>query len=441
MAVNKTALVLAQHIRDIKVGPTHASSQESVLRCVLDILCAAAAAQDDKGVRAVQQSARHIYGDGHSDIWFSGRKSNAYGAVLANSTAAAALDLDDGYRKARGHPGAAVIPAAWSMLEALPSGVDKCEAFCSAVAAGYEAGVRMSIGRASYAPSGAWSAYAAIGAVGNLCKVSSTVIANAFGIAAQFSPALPGLAGLMGSDVKEGIAWGTVTGLSALKMAQSGFTGPVAIFDEVETFVPDKMLDGIGSALLIEGTYFKPYACCRHIHAPLDASAALLVASGVDIDQVQSMVVHTYLASFNLSNLAEPRTLIEAQYSIPFCVALSVLRGANALLPMRVESLGDVAVKRFARLISVRHDTELDGLFPERSPARVSITLRDGQTLVSPITDPRGDPHTALSYRELESKFTVATASLLDAERQTDVLHAVQGLRDGDIDTLRRAIE
>ena len=319
------------------------------------------------------------------------------------------------------------------MLHALPEGAPAGEEFLSAIVAGYEAGVRMAMGRLAYAPSGAWSPYAVIAAAGSLCRTRPEVMAQAFGIAAQTAPAFPGLAGLMGCDVKEAIPWGSVTGLAALHLAQEGFSGPAQIFDQPTLFAADRILDGLGDRPLIEGTYFKPFACCRHIHAPLDAYVALSAQRGIAVSDVMGVEVHTYRATFNLSNLPHPRTLVEAQYSVPYCLALCAVHGPSALVPMDVQLLNDNKVLAFARRVTLHHDTEIEQLFPARSPARVTVTLRGGVRLSSPVTDPRGDPSTPLSWEELQAKFLMATARALHPARQTEVLEAIRHLRDGDL--------
>src|SRR5204863_3940255 len=133
-------------------------------------------------------------------------------------------------------------------------------AFLAGIVAGYEIGVRVAVARPAYAPSGAWSPFAALAAAAAVRGTRVDALAHALGIAAQHAPALPGLAGLMGSDVKEGIAWGAASGMAALRLAESGFTGPLAIFDEVALYSAERLLAGLGGPPLIGGTYFKPYA-------------------------------------------------------------------------------------------------------------------------------------------------------------------------------------
>lgn len=432
-----TAWALAQYAAHANARPVSDATRHAVLKCLLDALGSAAAALDIPGVIAARQGAVRLLGDGEAPIWFTGSRGAVGAALLANSAATAALDLDDGYRRARGHPGAAVIPAALAVLGTRPDlGTDEVVA---SIVTGYEVALRIAMGRPSYAPSGAWSAYGVIAAIGRLQGASAAHIAHALAIAAQASPALPALAGLAGSDVKEGIPYGCLAGLAALEMATAGATGPTGIFDDPALFDARVILDGLGATPLIEGTYFKPFGCCRHIHGALDALLALRRQHPFEAEDIVGLEVYTYRATFNLANRAEPRSLVDAQYSVPFCLAAAAVGGENALLPLKESQLGDPRLLQLARRVTVHHDPEIEPLFPARSPSRVTVTLKGAQRLASPLVDPRGDPIRPMEGADLVAKFQQATAHTL-GEQQQAVLSAVEQFEQGDAAPLGQAL-
>jgi 2-methylcitrate dehydratase PrpD len=426
---------LARYVRALEPGELPEASREAALRCVLDLLACAAAGHTQSGVAAARAVACSQHAGEGAAIWFTGQRASPAGAAFANSAAASILDLDDGFRLARGHPGAAVIPAAL----AVATEATTAPAFLAAIVAGYEVGVRVAQGRPAYAPSGVWSPHAAIAAAGFLRGTAPGALAQALSIAAQCAPALPAKAGLAGSDVKEGIPFGVLAGLDALFLAESGFTGPLALLDDPAHFSGERITDGLGGAPCIDRTYFKPYACCRHVHAPLDAFAALLARERIAARDIAAIEVHTYSGTFNLSNLVEPRTLVELQYSVPFCLGVCVVHGAGALLPVDDAVLGDAAVREIARKVSLHRDPEIEARFPAQSPARVVVTTAAGR-FASPVVTPRGDPDDPLSWRELVAKFEAATGGTLGAARRQALLDAIDRLRAGELAPLRRAL-
>src|SRR5690348_15803061 len=80
-------------------------------RCILDLLGAAIAGVAMPSAVAARTMDGRVSGSGVQPIWCAVRCAPA-GALFYNVTAASALDIDDGNRAARGHPGACVIPAA-----------------------------------------------------------------------------------------------------------------------------------------------------------------------------------------------------------------------------------------------------------------------------------------------------------------------------------------
>lgn len=431
-----TALRLAQHVHAMARRPMSSATREAAVRCVLDLVGAAAMGFDTGAAVAARKAAVPLYGSGTSPIWFAAQSASPLGAIFANATAGAALDADDGVRIARGHPGSAVIPAAWS---ALGERDDDAERFLLAIVAGYEAAIRMALARLAFSSSGTWSPYGVIGAVAALRDASPDVIANAFGIAAQGAPAMKGLAGRMGSDVKEGIPFGAAAGFAAIELSAAGFSGPPQIFDEASLFNAAAVLANLDGAPLIEQAYFKPYACCRHLHAPIDAYRDLVRQHDFAAGDVERVDVHTYQGTFNLGNKPAPATMIEAQYSVPYCLAVCAVRGHEALLPME-EKLDEPDVLAWARRVVLHMDPAVDALFPARSPARIDVRLKDGRQFASPVTDPRGDPATALTTAELEQKLRTGTRQALAGDHAGALLEGIDALRRGKLAPLRAAL-
>jgi hypothetical protein len=147
---------LAAYVVQARDIPLAGQTREAALRCLFDLIVAAAAGHADRGPQAVRRVA-DLMGQGTVPVWFSGRTASALGAAWANSAAASAQDLDDGHRLARGHPGAVVIPAALAVGQARQA---SWERILSAIAIGYEVGITIAAARRSYGNTGTWGAYA-----------------------------------------------------------------------------------------------------------------------------------------------------------------------------------------------------------------------------------------------------------------------------------------
>src|SRR5215468_368301 len=105
----ETVRGIATYVEETRGRVVSDEEREGACRSVLDLVAAAAAGITAPGPRAVRGVARATMAGGKMPIWFSGQTAGLAGAIWCNASAAAALDLDDGHRIARGHPGAAFL--------------------------------------------------------------------------------------------------------------------------------------------------------------------------------------------------------------------------------------------------------------------------------------------------------------------------------------------
>jgi 2-methylcitrate dehydratase PrpD len=417
-------------------------ARQAAFRCILDLLGAAGAGIGDPGAAAIRCMALATLGTGGVPIWFSGLSSSVIGAAWANSAAASALDVDDGHRLARGHPGAAVIPTAFAVAHETGATL---EDIISAIVIGYEVGVTIGAARLTYGNTGTWSAYAVAATAAALRRTSSDILAHGLAIAGESAPNQLFLSAPAqtlvpeGSNVKEGIPWSVVTGLVALGLAEAGHTGPRNILDSALHYrFPDQL--SLGSSPHICNAYFKLYACCRQIHAPLDALLHLVDQHGIDPHSIEAIEVETTGAALRIPNKSHPASLVDVQYSIPYCLALGVIVGPQALLPLTAEALGHDDVTALARRVTLSLDPALDARFPAETLARVAVTC-GGHRLVSEVTAPQGEATNPLSWEALEAKFRAATRMVTTDGQQNQLLSAINDARAGDLSALTGCLE
>jgi 2-methylcitrate dehydratase PrpD len=347
--------------------------------------------------------------------------------VFANCTAAMILDLDDGHRAASGHPGASIIPAVLAVAAETRADGPRTAA---AIALGYELALRIAaarhLDRLDTFSTGRWCGFGVAAAIGYLRGLSRQRIAHALAIAGIHAPNMSasGYSRAGGHHVKEGIPWATVTGLAACDLAAAGFTGPLDILDHEDYFLPERILDGLGSGWWIETAYVKPYAGCRWLHAALDALIALMNEHALRADAIEAIEVETFSRALRLPNETAPRTLEAAQFSLPFCLALAAFAGADGLLPMRSEALQRSDVATLARRVRMRLDPELDRRFPGQTPARVTLVTASGR-FTRQVEHPLGDVANPMSPEQLTRKFHALAAGSWSDARRSEALAAI----------------
>ncbi len=244
-------MALARFACELAPDNIPVSAYDAAKKCILDLVAASAAGSRSTAAMAVLDMSERLFSSGRSDVWFSVKTFNAPGAAYVNSTFASALDLDDGHREAMGHPGASIIPAALAVAqETNASGRE----LLAAIVIGYEVAVRVAAARDHAAQdtlaTGRWCAYGAAAAGGWLRHMPPKKLAEAFAVAGVHAPGLSaaGYSQIMGNSAKEGIPWATLTGLSALWLADKGFTGPTDILDHADYYDSNKIISGLGNS-------------------------------------------------------------------------------------------------------------------------------------------------------------------------------------------------
>lgn len=424
-ALPETLISFARFLADTPASAIPDAVMERAADCVLDCLGAAAAGQDEPMVPEIAEELCQIMGRGGATIWFSGTGAtkgtgaSPIAAATANALAATILDVDDGHRKAKGHPGAAVIASAFATAEDVGA---SHRDFLAAVVMGYEAAVRVALGRTAErqhdTASGLWSGIGAAVAASRLAGASAERMAQAILIAEQQAPQLASAMrhGFAGSHVKEGIPWSVLTGTLAARLARRGFTGYPQTFDMADLYRPGALMEAGTAFGAIDGLYFKPYACCRWIHAAIDGVTSLLDDHRLDPGEIERIDILTFERAVGLENAVAPATPVDAQFSIPFCVALAALRGRQALLPLRAADLGDPAIIGLARRIEPRFDPTMEALFPALAPAKVRLYHR-GQEYRARVDAAFGDPTNPMDRSDLRRKFEALASGRIDAAR------------------------
>ena len=438
----KVAIALSEALLAAGPGDIPVTTTERAADCVLDALGAAAAGRDMRSARAMHTVLLARAGSGAASIWFRGSRCDPLSAAAINAMAATALDVDDGHRRAAGHPGAAVISAALAYCEQLDVSMAN---FLAATVVGYEAAVRTALARKpehhGSTVSGRWSGIGAAAAAARILKLPPQVMAEAMLIAEQHAPRTSAAKhhGFAGSDVKEAIAWSVLTGLHAVYLARSGFRGYPDTFDQGILYDPDVLCHRLDRFNAIDGLFFKPYACCRWIHAAIDGLRDIMDRNGIDAARIESITVRTFDAAAGLGNHRAPGNAAEAQFSIPFCLGVAAVHGQSALLPMDPKLLADADVMEVARRVSIHADAELNAEFPDKAPAIVEVATAGG-VFRSRVDSAFGDPANPMRRTDLQRKFACLARGCMSRaymEQFQSVLAGGKGVADMSV---RRAL-
>lgn len=381
-------------------------------------------------------------------VFGTARRCSPVEAAMANAVAAACYEFDDTHTPGSAHPGAVIFPAA---LAATVLGDGDGTTFVTAACVGYE--VMCRVARASNPHAHRARHFHPTSTAGHFGAAAAAAVGLGLGL--DQAVAAVSLAGTVAGGSMQFLVEGAVTkqvhpayavqrGVQAALLARRGFPGLADAIGGARGFLaaqsedprPERLLAGLGTAPAeITQTGIKPYPSCRNTQSPVDALLALLREHPLSPDEIEGItfgLIRTGLATVwdPPGRRRRPRTLADAQFSMPFVAAVTLLDGRLQAGQFRSERYADPAVVGLMDRIECVGDPALDERYPASWPSWVQVTTISGERFRAEIEHPKGDPGNPLTDDELTAKFDDLTAHCYDRDRRSALLDAVASLPD-----------
>ena len=130
------------------------------------------------------------------------------------------------------------------------------------------------------------------------------------------------------------------------------------------------MLQDLGDEYLITRTGIKPHACCRYKQGPIDCLIDIKGIHDLEADDVEGVTIGVLSGGYKLiaspeEEKANPKTVVDMQFSMPFGAAVALAYGRASLqeyadgVPDRPE------VRRIMQQVKCVTDPELGRPFPQ----------------------------------------------------------------------------
>lgn len=407
---------------------------------VLDTLGVALAGSVEAAPRIVEDVLGTRPAEGPCLLFGTSRRVGPLDAALVNGTAAHALDFDNTARSMGGHVSAVVVPALIAAAEAFGGGGRDV---LLAHAAGYEVGaavgrcVNPSHSEKGWHPTATLGVFAVTAACARLLGLTVDQTETALALATSLAAGTKANFGTMTKPLHAGqCARG---GLFAALLARKGFTantgafehkqGFFAVFSGKNPYDPARALDGWGDwEILAPGASYKLYPCCYSTHSAVEATLNLVRRHGpFDTRNVTRVDSWTHARALAHTDRPDPKSALEAKFSVQYCVARALLDGKVALEHFDDEAWRDPALRE---LLKRTHATPYTGrLFSDDDPfdAEVRITLTDGTTFAEKVDRPLGrTSDNAIAYEHMKAKFENCAARVLTAKASAAVCREIE---------------
>jgi 2-methylcitrate dehydratase PrpD len=352
-------------------------------------------------------------------------------AALANGMAAHSMELDDTFLPGSIHNESFVFSPTVALAEECGASGKR---FLAAVVAGFEVACRVAAAlkpavtnRRGFHPTGTTGALGAAAAAGTLLGLDASQMTVALGVACSQA------AGLL-EFVTDGAwtkrfhgGWASHAGIVAAELAQHGMTAPSTSiegeFGYLHAYSGDPLVEalavGKSGTLAIAQTAMKYYPCNYYIQSVNDAVLQLAARSDLPLGAIESIVVNTVQAAIALvcepiDRKRRPKVMIDAQFSVPFNVALGFVKKRVSFVDFTPAAFAAPEIVRVMDRVTCRVDPALDAQYPLAWPSRVEVTLADGRTLEASTQYAKGDPRNPLSLDEVIAKHRSIVAGIVD---------------------------
>ena len=416
------ARTFAEFTAGLRRLPVPGAALHGARRCLVDWWGAAVAGTVEAPATVLVEALAPGGGPARLLPWGDGADMRT--AALINATAAHAVEVDDIYSPGLYHPGVAVIGAALAVADGEgATGAD----LLVAIIAGYEVSNRIAraVNPAHYR---LWHTTATVGFFGAAAAAACVMRLDAGRTAHALTTAASFAAGLRHAFASDAMTKplhagrAAEGGVLAALGARHGLTGVPDMLEGARGFGVamsegvdwDAAVAGLGVEWTIERITAKPYPCCGHTFAAIDAMQAI-IGGGVAPGEIERVAVGTYRAGVDICENTRPTTPYEAKFSLPYCVALAALNRPVDLAAFAREGLHDPELRAMMGCVEVALDARAEAAFPALRAARVTVTMRDGQVRSHRQPTRRGDPDLPLSDEEIGAKFHMLADPVIGA--------------------------
>jgi len=398
--------------------------------CFFDLVgCYFAALKLDKNKKLLSK-IRSFNPTPEISLWGYGEKCGIAEAALAIGTLAYDLEYDDGISES-GHWGSASIPA--SFLAVQKNGGNGKD-LLSAIVAAYEVGTRISrlfspqlLKKHVHFPC-TMGAFAAATGYAKGVDAASIELTGALSLAGLFPIGTysTAISGASGKALYSG--WPNYLGINVVRLSTIGLAGDSDILENTNGFstalslglLTDVMkrqaTEKLGQDYRFMEVYFKPYPCCRWLHAPISTALKLVHENNISINEIENITVYGPEFSMMYNTHEGFESKVTCQYSIPYSVGAAIFYDELGLDQYELEARTNSELKKFINCIEMK--VEQGTKTVSEKGFRVALQLKKGGSIGATAEMP-WSPQNPPKKDELIKKFNSLTKGILSPEEQS----------------------
>jgi len=250
-------------------------------------------------------------------------------------------------------------------------------------------------------------------ACAKLLRFEHSKILNAFGLVASQSGGLRENFGTMTKPFQAGHA--AESGLVSTELVALGWTAADQILEADRGFFrafggsydPAAIMDRLGKpwTFTSPGISLKPYPSGSLTHPAMTELARLIEANNIQAAQVEKVDVG---ANHNMTTTLlhhQPKTGLEAKFSMEFCMAILFLERKAGLGEFSDKVVQRSDVQKMIRRVNFYIDPEAETAGYDKMTSLLKIHLKDGRVIAGRADFGKGSPANPMTFEEAATKF------------------------------------
>lgn len=389
-----------------------------------------------------------ICSTGDCSMFGKAEKFSMKDAAFVNGIYSHVLEIDDGHRIATMHLAAPIFSALLAVAEHEDLTYGD---FIKGAIVGYETAIRLAVAMQPNHKKRGFHTTGTCGTLGVAMAVAAALNFDEEQMKSALSAAVSSAAGVLemlsdDSQLKPyNVGRAAMDGIQAAYIGKAGFEAPkdalmgrrgfyATMTDKVDT----KVLEEFDyDNLYCVGTFFKPYAACRHCHPAIEAALLLREENVIDLSDIESILVKAYDLAILGHDHTEINGVNAAKMSIPYGVAIALAEGHAGINDFEETYFNQEDIKTLTSKVSVIEDPELSALIPNKRASIVEIKFADS-TLIKRVDVAKGEPENPMSREDLIGKFHESMEYAgKNQPTQDRIIYAVL---DSDVDTPMRNV-
>src|SRR5215467_434955 len=337
-----------------------------------------------------------IHADDFDDTQLSAAKDRVYGLLV--------------------HPTVPVLPAVLALSELRKfSGKDLMQSYHVGVEV--ECRIAEAISPRHYQDgfhsTGTCGAFGSAASCAKLLRFDQSKTLNAFGLAASQSGGLRENFGTMTKPFQAGHA--AESGLVSAELVGLGWTAAEQILEADRGFFhafggsydPSAIVDRLGKpwTFASPGVSLKPYPSGSLTHPAMTELTRLIEVNNIQAAQVEKVDVG---ANHNMTTTLlhhDPKTGLEAKFSMEFCLAILLLERKAGLSEFSDKVVQRADVQEMIRRINFYVDPQAESAGFDKMTSILKIHLKDGRVSTGRADFAKGSPANPMSFDDAASKF------------------------------------